>query len=90
MALAVEQESSASVRWCIRHHCSLSESCLLSVEPCTENNGGCEANAVCSSDDKTAAVTCTCKEGYLTRGTGSGTGVKCISELRINKVFIAY
>ena len=78
--LAMAQASNASVRLSITHLYSLSASCFSSVEPCTENNGGCEANAVCSSDDKTAAVTCTCKEGYLTRGTGSGTGVKCISK----------
>ena len=51
-----------------------------SLEPCDENNGGCEANAVCSTEDKSVVVKCTCKEGYVTRGSGSGTEVKCISK----------
>ena len=50
-------------------------------EPCDEENGGCEANAVCSTEDKSVVVKCTCKEGYVTRGSGTGTGVKCISKI---------
>ena len=58
------------------------------LEPCDEENGGCEANAVCSTEDKSVVVKCTCKEGYVTRGSGSGTGVKCISEIFVGNLRI--
>ena len=56
------------------------------IEPCDENNGGCEANAVCSTEDKSVVVKCTCKEGYVTRGSGSGTEVKCISKMSVSDI----
>ncbi|CAF2068042.1 unnamed protein product [Rotaria magnacalcarata] len=31
---------------------------------CSDNNGGCGKNALCSENRKTSAIKCTCKTGY--------------------------
>ena len=67
----VSEEANLKV-WTVLH-----ESHIL--DPCAVNNGGCNANAACSSSGKDGAVTCTCKSGYLNNGTETGTGVYCIS-----------
>ncbi|CAF2029959.1 unnamed protein product [Rotaria magnacalcarata] len=41
-------------------------------DSCTVNNGGCDANAVCSHDTTTNAVKCTSKAGYTYFGSVSG------------------
>ena len=47
----------------------------LSVDSCLVENGGCDANAVCTHGAKTNAVKCICKTGYT--NTGSGPTVVC-------------
>lgn len=42
-----------------------------STDSCQVNNGGCDPNAVCSHEETTNAVKCTCKTGYTNVGTGS-------------------
>lgn len=49
------------------------------LDSCNVNNGGCDKNAVCSHDNTTSAIICTCKTGYTNIGTG-GT-VACGGEL---------
>lgn len=41
------------------------------VDSCEVNNGGCGANTICSHDQSTFAVKCTCKPGFTNVGTGS-------------------
>ena len=49
--------------------------CEHLLDSCQVNNGGCDANAVCSKNDATNDVVCTCKTGYV--NTGSGSTVIC-------------
>ncbi|CAF4428352.1 unnamed protein product [Rotaria socialis] len=42
---------------------------------CSDNNGGCDPNALCSEDPNTGAMTCTCNVGYA--NTGSDDNVVC-------------
>lgn len=44
------------------------------------NNGGCDANAVCSHESTTNACKCTCKTGFTNTGTGSN--VVCTGKVR--------
>lgn len=39
------------------------------IDSCRVQNGGCDANAICSHDKSTNAVVCTCKTGYTNTGT---------------------
>jgi hypothetical protein len=45
-------------------------------DPCAVDNGGCSANAVCSS--ASGQVTCECLPGYISNG-GFGSGLECAS-----------
>ena len=54
--------------------------CLLIIlycisDSCQVNNGGCGDNAICSHDDVTDAVKCTCKIGFT--NVGSSSAVVC-------------
>ena len=48
---------------------------MMFIDACEVNNGGCDANAVCSHDAKTNAAKCTCKTGYT--NVGSASNVIC-------------
>jgi len=39
--------------------------------PCSKNNGGCDAHAVCYSNVK-GQIKCTCKKGYIGNGKTCG------------------
>ena len=56
----------------VYHHMPL---CLSNshIDTCFVNNGGCDANAICSHETTNNAVKCTCKTGYVFTGTGSNT-----------------
>ena len=43
----------------------------LVVDTCLVNNGGCDANAICSHDSASNVVKCYCKIGYTFAGNGS-------------------
>ena len=51
-----------------RHPSSISLSRSL-LDPCLEDNGGCDENALCSYDASTNKAQCTCKTGYTNTGT---------------------
>ena len=65
---------------------STTESCLTNnpslsrilIDTCQVSNGGCDANAVCSHDSNTNAVTCACKSGYS--NTGNTSNVVCTGQ----------
>ncbi|CAF4558835.1 unnamed protein product, partial [Rotaria socialis] len=42
---------------------------------CSQNNGGCDQNALCSDDPTTGTTKCTCKTGYT--NTGCDDNVVC-------------
>lgn len=48
---------------------------FMSIDSCLVKNGGCDVNAICSHDNKTFGIICTCKTGYS--NTGSTTNVTC-------------
>ena len=50
------------------------------IDSCQVNNGGCDANAVCSRDSTTGACRCTCKTGYT--NTGTAPSVVCAGRRR--------
>ena len=83
----LEQVWNVSVRYTRRMDSWCIIILLFYLEPCEENNSGCEANAICSTQDKSVVVKRTCKDGFVPRG--SGTVVQCISEL-FSSVEIVY
>jgi hypothetical protein len=44
-------------------------------DSCQVNSGGCDVNAICSHDNTTNAVVCTCRPGFT--NTGTNDNVKC-------------
>ena len=44
----------------------------ICLDACTIGNGGCDSNSICSHDEKTNGVVCTCKTGYTNTTPGSG------------------
>ena len=52
------------------------------ADPCLEDNGGCDVNALCSDETSTNKVQCTCKTGYEKRGPASN--VTCVDSCTIN------
>lgn len=54
-------------------------------DSCQVNNGGCETNAICSHDETTFAVICTCKIGFTNVGLNSN--VTCQGMLWWNRLF---
>ena len=51
------------------------------ADSCLVSNGGCDANAICSHDNKTFDVVCTCKTGYT--NTGSAPSVVCTGQITV-------
>ncbi|CAF3718297.1 unnamed protein product [Rotaria socialis] len=51
---------------------------------CSENNGGCDQNALCSDDPTTGAMKCTCKTGYT--NTGCDDKVVCTGMIIFSKM----
>lgn len=45
------------------------------IDSCQVNNGGCGDNAICSHDDVSDAVKCTCKIGFT--NVGSSSAIVC-------------
>ncbi len=52
------------------------DKCNWFLDSCSVNNGGCDANAVCSYDSSCNAMKCTCKTGYTNAGSGSNVVCK--------------
>ncbi|CAM4896846.1 unnamed protein product [Rotaria socialis] len=49
---------------------------------CSQNNGGCDQNALCSDDPTTGTTKCTCKTGYT--NTGCDDNVVCADSCTVN------
>ena len=52
--------------------------CMLTLDSCQINNGGCDPNAVCSHNATNYAIQCTCKTGYA--NTGCVCNALCVGE----------
>lgn len=56
------------------------------LDPCLEDNGGCDWNAVCSFDASANKVQCNCKIGY--QNTGTAGNVTCTGERKNRSIQI--
>ena len=54
----------------------------LIIDSCQVKNGACDVNSICSHENSTFAVVCTCKTGYT--NTGSASNVTCTGETIIS------
>lgn len=63
-------------KYIYRKHVAILSSCF--ADSCLVKNGGCDPNAVCSHEQTTNAVKCTCKTGYT--NTGSDSNVVCTGD----------
>ena len=69
------QAQQSSVKVCLTFAMRVTSYINFSLETCQVNNGGCDANALCSYDGTKKMVVCTCKTGYT--NTGSNSTVVC-------------